>query len=85
MIVYVIKMTCCGEEDAIIGGAYSNLALAGHAAMQYINEIMKEDNVVITFRCYEEPWGYYLDLNERSYGDSWQFGTLEIIRVTVNE
>lgn len=84
MIVWVVKLVCYGDDDAIICGVYSNLALAGHAAMQCINGIMKEDGIIITFRRYEEPWGYDFDLNAHGY-DSWQFGEIEVIRVTVNE
>ena len=85
MVVYVVKLVYYSDDDAIICGVYSNLALAGHAAMQFINRTREEDDIVIAFQRYEEPWGYLLTLDAYGYGDAWQFGEIEIIRVTLNE
>lgn len=85
MIVYVVNIIDYANHGPEVRGVYSNLALAGRAAMQYINGIMEEDGITVTFHRDEEPWGYFLDLNARGYDDSWQLGEIEIIRVTVNE
>lgn len=45
-------------------GVYSNLALAGNAAMQCfrnmqdIKKVRYNNNNVLTFRCIRESWGY---------------------------
>jgi len=85
MIVYVVKTTMYSDQTDVYG-VYSNLALAGHAAMQFINcEMMHNPGFVITFNYYEEIWGYWFTLTGRTCGDVWQCGEIEISRVTVNE
>lgn len=83
MVVYVVKTTVYGYHDHVnVYGVYSNLALAGRAAMKFIDD----DSSVITFIRYEEPWGYLFDLDFRDeYGSWWQYGQIEIDRVIVNE
>ena len=83
MVVYVVKTIAYGYRDHVdVYGVYSNLALAGRAAMQFINN----DSSIITFTRYEEPWGYLFDLEFRDDdGSWWQYGQIEIGRVTVNE
>lgn len=87
MVVYVVKSIVYGYHDRIdVYGVYSNLALAGRAAMQFINYAMMQDpELIITFDRYEESWGYYLDLTAHTNGDVWQYGQIEIGRVTVNQ
>lgn len=84
MVVYVVKTIQYDYHDYVdVYGVYSNLALAGHAAMQYIND---NNSTIITFTRSEESWGYLLDLEFRdNHGSWWQYGQIEIIRVTVNE
>ena len=88
MIVYVVKTTVYGYHDhVVVYGVYSNLALAGRAAMQFINLVMKQPNLTITFDYYEEPWGYSFPLTAYMDGDIWsnEYGEIEINRVTVDE
>ena len=82
MIVYVVKTIVYGYRDDVdVYGVYSNLALAGRAAMQFIDN----DSSIITFTCDEEPWGYLLDLEFRdNHGSWWQYGQIEIGRMIVN-
>lgn len=83
MIVWVVKTIVYGYHDNVdVHGVYSNLALAGRAAMQIVNQGPE----IITFIRYEEPWGYSFDLEFRDDdGSWWQYGQIEIIRITVNE
>lgn len=87
MVVYVVKSIVYGYRDHVdVYGVYSNLALAGRAAMQFINYAMMQDpELIITFDCFEESWGYCFDLAAHTYGDVWQYGQIEIGRVTVNQ
>ena len=88
MVVYVVKTTVYGYSDYVkVHGVYSNLALAGRAAMQFIDYAMMQPDFTITFDCYEEPWGYSLPLTAYTDGDKWsnEYGEIEIERVTVNE
>jgi len=87
MVVYVIKTTVYGYPDYVdVYGVYSNLALAGRAAMQFINyAIMQDPELAITFKRYEESWGYLFLLKAHTYGDTWQYGEIEIGRMTVNQ
>jgi len=88
MIVYVVKTTVYGYRDHVnVYGVYSNLALAGRAAMQFIDYANMQPDINITFNRFEEPWGYSLTLDAYSYGDRWSndYGEIEIERVTVNE
>ena len=88
MVVYVVKTTVYGYRDHVdVYGVYSNLALAGRAAMQFINYAMMQPDITITFDRYEEPWGYSFPLTAYMDGDKWSndYGEIEIGRVTVNE
>ena len=86
MVVYVVKTTVYGYQDYVnVHGVYSNLALAGRAAMQFIDYATMQPDFTITFDRYEEPWGYSFPLVAHTYGDAWQYGEIEIDRVTVNE
>lgn len=87
MVVYVVKSIVYGYRDHVdVYGVYSNLALAGRAAMQFINYAMMQDpELIITFDRFEESWGYYFDLAAHTNGDVWQYGQIEIGRVTVNQ
>ena len=87
MVVYVVKSIVYGYRDHVdVYGVYSNLALAGRAAMQFINYAMMQDpELIITFDRFEESWGYYFDLAAHTNGDVWQYGQIEIGRVTFNQ
>ena len=92
MVVWVVKAV--EYEHLVYGylgyvdvyGVYSSLALAGRAVMQSINYAMMQDpELVITFNCYEESWGYSFPLTARACGDVWQYGEIEISRVMLNK
>jgi hypothetical protein len=88
MVVYVVKTTVYGYRDHVsVQGVYSNLALAGRAAMQFIDYAMMQPDITITFDRYEEPWGYSFPLTVYMDGDKWSndYGEIEIDRVTLNE
>lgn len=88
MIVYVVKTTVYGYRDHVdVYGVYSNLALAGRAAMQFIDYATMQLDLFITFDCYEEPWGYSFPLTAYMDGDKWSndYGEIEIGRVIINE
>lgn len=93
MVVYVVKITDYDEpENADVYGVYSSLALAGRAAMQALKCRQNKENsydfydpLYFTFLRYEEPWGYSFDVRGHCLNNSWQFGIIEIGRVTLNE
>ena len=77
MIVYVVKTTVYGYQDHVdVYGVYSSLALAGRAAMQFIDYANMQPDIIITFDCYEEPWGYSFPLTAYTYGDAWEYGEI---------
>jgi hypothetical protein len=83
MVVYVVNVTRVDDGmDFDFLGAYSNLALAGRAVNQYIDQITIDDNIPVrmSYRS-EEPWGYSFMLTD-SIGE---VATVEIIRTTLNE
>lgn len=80
--MWVVKIVVYGWSDsADVYGVYSNLALAGCAAMQAI----ENGPDLLTFIRFEEPWGYRFMLTAHTYGDSWHYGEIEIGRVTLND
>lgn len=83
MVMYVVEEMVCGTSDCEdVKGIYSNLALAGRAVLQFIEEY-SNDSDIITFNYYAEPWGYYFEILSGS--DKWLCGEMEIIRMIVNE
>lgn len=85
MVVYVIKITryLDGTDPDIVDiyGVYSSLAWAGHA----IAQIIENADVLLTYSRFEEPWGYFFQLYELEGGEKWQYGEIEIGRVTINK
>lgn len=85
MTVYVIKITqyLDGTDPDIVDiyGVYSNLAWAGHA----VTQIIENADVLLTYSRFEESWGYFFQLYELHGGEKWQYGEIEIGRVTINE
>jgi hypothetical protein len=83
MVMYVVKELVCGTSDcADVRGIYSNLALAGRAVLQFIQEY-SNDSDIITFDYHAEPWGYYFEVLSSS--DKWLCGEFEIVSMVVNE
>lgn len=89
MVVYVVQSDLHRYYEPVnIEGVYSNLALAGKAAMDVIaNEVRDLDGSkpVVIFECQEKPWGYLFFLSMYSKNSWWECGTIQIIRVTFNE
>ena len=87
MVVYVVKITHYGygtDSDTVdVYGVYSNLALAGHAVTMIVNEAAANGDA-LTYVRFEEPWGYLFQLYVLEDG-KWDYGEVEIGRVTVNE
>ena len=85
MIVYVIKITQYSDgtdpDTVDIYGIYSSLAWAGHAVVQ----VIENADVLLTYSRFETSWGYFFQLYELRSGEKWQYGEIEIGRVTVNE
>lgn len=83
MVMYLVEEMVCGTSDCEnVKGIYSNLALAGRAVLQLIEEY-SNDSDIITFDYQAEPWGYYFEILSSS--DKWLCGEIEIIRMVVNE
>lgn len=88
MVVWVVKITSYQyiENQVDVYGVYSNLALAGKAAIDAINyATMQCPNCFFTFTRFEEPWGYRFALIAHSYGETWQEGEIEIGKMILNE
>ena len=88
MIVWIVKIihNCSfgTSDDVDVWGVYSNLALAGRAAMQALKKYSDEnDDDIITFNYHVEPWGYYFEILAGS--DKWLHSEMEIVRMVVNE
>lgn len=87
MIVYVVKITRYGygtDSDTVdVYGVYSNLALAGRAITMIVNDASANGDT-LTYARFEEPWGYSFQLYVLEDG-KWDYGEIEIGRVTVNE
>lgn len=87
MIVYVVKITRYLDNrdynysEVDVYGVYSNLALAGHAVIQAINN--REE--LIIFKKYVMSWGYWFKLFVWEDEELLPYGEIEIGRVTVNE
>lgn len=88
MVVYVIKITRYGygtDPDTVdVYGVYSNLALAGRAVTMIVNEATANGDA-LTYVRFEEPWGYLFQLYVLEDGSKWDYGEIEIGRMTVNE
>lgn len=83
MVMYLVEEMVCGTSDCEnVKGIYSNLALAGRAVLQLIEEYSNGSDI-ITFDYQVEPWGYYFEILSGS--DKWLCGEIEIIRMVVNE
>ena len=80
MVVWVVKIFNYGTGDIDVYGIYSNLALAGRAAVNSLANLP----VPTTFIRFEEPWGYVFLVQEID-GGTWDYQEIEIGRVTVNE
>lgn len=87
MVVYVVKITRYGygtDPDTVdVFGIYSNLALAGHAVTMIVDNATANGDA-LTYVLYEKPWGYFFHLYVLENG-KWDYGEIEIQRVTVNE
>ena len=87
MVVYVVKITCYGygtDSDTVdVYGVYSNLALAGRAVTMIVNDASANGDSLTQVR-FEKPWGYLFQLYVLEDG-KWDYGEVEIGRVTLNE
>ena len=87
MIVYVVKITCYGygtdPHTVDIYGVYSNLALAGRAITMIVDDASANGDT-LTYVRFEKPWGYLFQLYVLE-GGKWDYGEIEIDRVTINE
>lgn len=87
MIVWVVKIICYGygtDSDTVdVYGVYSNLALAGRAVTTILNDA-RANGDSLTYARFEKPWGYLFQLYVLEDG-KWDYGEIEIGRVTVNE
>lgn len=84
MVMYVVQEVVCGTFDcAEVRGIYSNLALAGRAVLQFIQEYSNDSDDIITFNYHAEPWGYYFEALSGS--DKWLRSEIAILRMVVNE
>lgn len=84
MVVYVVKITDYDEpENADVYGVYSSLALAGRAVATIVDDANANGDF-LTYERFEEPWGYFFQLYVLEDG-KWEYGEIEIGRVTVNE
>jgi len=87
MVVYVVKITYYGygtDSDTVdIYGVYSNLALAGRAVTMIINDANANGDT-LTYARFEKSWGYFFPLYILGDG-KWDYGEIEISRVTVDE
>lgn len=87
MVVYVVKITVYGygtDPDTVgVYGVYSNLALAGRAVTTIVNNA-KANGDTLTYVRFEKPWGYFFQLYVLE-GGKWDYGEIEIGRMTVNE
>ena len=87
MTVYVVKITRYLDgmdynySEVDVYGVYSNLALAGHAVIQAINNA----EGLITFEKHVMSWGYWFKLFMWEDERRLPYGEIEIGRVTVNE
>lgn len=88
MVVYVVKITRYGygtDPDRVdVYGVYSNLALAGRAVTMIVDNA-KANGDALTYVRFEKPWGYFFQLYVLEGGNKWDYGEIEIGRVTVNE
>ena len=87
MKVYAVKCEWYDGESIMIG-IYTNLALAGLAAMRYLMPHARWGTVVL--HRHEEPWGYNITLMDScdmccGYACHSICGELSIERITVNE
>lgn len=87
MIVYVVKIIRYGygtDSDTVdVYGVYSNLALAGRAVTMIVNDANANGDP-LTYVRFEKPWGYFFQLYVLEDG-KWDYGEIEIGRVTLNE
>lgn len=87
MVVWVVKITCYGygtDPDIVdVYGVYSNLALAGRAINMIVSNATANGDA-LTYVQFEKPWGYFFQLYILGNG-KWDYGEIEIGRVTVNE
>lgn len=88
MVVYVVKITRYGygtdPDEVDVYGVYSNLALAGHAITMIVNDASANGDALTYDPMVKEPWGYFFRLYVLE-GGKWDYGEVEIGRVTVNE
>ena len=88
MVVYVVKVTryLDGTDSDIVDifGIYSNLALAGRAVVTIVDDAYANGDF-LTYECFEKPWGYFFPLYVFEDGDKWEYGDVEIGRVTLDE
>ncbi len=87
MIVYVVKITHYGygtDPDTVdVYGVYSNLAFAGRAITMIVDDAAANGDA-LTYVRFEKPWGYLFQLYVLENG-KWDYGEVEIGRVTVDE
>lgn len=87
MVVYVVKITRYGygtDPDTVdVYGVYSNLALAGRAVTTIVNDA-EANGDALTYVRFEESWGYLFQLYVLGNG-KWDYGEVEIGRVTIDE
>lgn len=81
MVVWVVKVIDYATAITDVYGVYSNLALAGRAVVQSLKDFRDSP---LTFKCFEEPWGYLFQIQEIDNG-TWDYAEIEIGRVTINE
>lgn len=81
MVVWVVKIYDYESSNVDVYGVYSNLALAGRAAIQSIQDYWGGPTTFIRF---EEPWGYKFQIKVIGNG-LWDCQEIEIGRVTINE
>lgn len=92
MIVWCVNTTNCEHFHGVYG-VYSNLAIAGNAAMQCfrnmqdIKKIFYENDSYLTCYCVSKSWGYAISMyeNDVKTGEATFFGTIEIGKMYLNE
>lgn len=85
MTIWCVNTVEC-EHFHDVYGVYSNLAVAGNAAMQcfrnvqYLENVSYDNDNVLTCRCISESWGYSIIMfqHDITTGKVTLFGVIEI-------
>jgi hypothetical protein len=84
MVVWVVRYDWYSTHDDMTVGIFTNLALAAREAMKYTEYALEWCEVLGDK--YEKPWGFYIDIVDKSDIDWWEFtGKIIFERVTVND